>query len=329
MSARETMSALADGELDSAQAVDEAIAQWAADPEARRAWSDFHTTGDVLRSADLAAHVADDEAFLAALRGRLQAEPEPARAPAVVPLAAVSTARARRARWRPPVWMGSLAAAAGVGAVGLVLWVTQLQPSSEAETPIAQAGPAAGTVAGLPPVPGEPSAGPVPGVPIGGGLGRGLTGSQTVSVDGAPAATGSGAMRQRGGVLDEYLRSHRGTALAPAPVKLEAEGWTMSPLPPGYELQGAVRRLADPGAPGAAGATPPQQLQAVYSDGTRRVSVFIEPLPAGPPREAVAVQAGATTVLAGPHADGAWVTLTGEVPPQTLQDFARALHRRR
>ena len=224
MSTRETMSALADGELDSAQAVDEALALWAADPDARQAWSAFHTAADVLRSEDLAAHVADDETFLAALRGRLEdgapgqagqegqavqqgqegqaASAEPlGLPPAIEPVAPgrpssgavvtpLSAARPRRARWRPPVWMGSLAAAAGVAAVGVVLWVTQLQDPSGAEVaggpggPTDPAGPgirgAQGPQGmqglqgpqgsqgsqGLRPVPAEPSAGPVPGAPI-------------------------------------------------------------------------------------------------------------------------------------------------------------------
>lgn len=362
---RETMSALADGELASArpdggpgpaleQALDEALALWADEPEARQAWSAFHTAGDVLRSEELAAHAADDEAFLAALRGRLQAEGvEPAgplglvqpggspasphaapahQAAAGAVVTPIGAARARRARWRPPVWMGSLAAVAGVGAVGIVLWVTQLQAPAGSELAQAQRGQGM-AVATAPLTAAPPSPGPVPGAPVGGSLG--LAGTQPVSVDAAPS--GSGPARVRGGAaagspLEEYLRSHLGTALAPAPVKLESEGWTMRSLPAGYELQGAVRRLAGPAGPagpGTPGGAPPQQLQAVYSDGTHRVSVFIEPLPAGLPPQAEAVQAGATLVLAGPHPDGAWVTLAGNVPLPTLQAFAAALQRRR
>ncbi|WP_418320278.1 sigma-E factor negative regulatory protein [Piscinibacter sakaiensis] len=72
--ANEQMSALADGELGAAE-VKAAIDEWHADPQARRAWHDYHLIGDVLRSDDLAAAAPGDADFLAAVRSRLAAEP--------------------------------------------------------------------------------------------------------------------------------------------------------------------------------------------------------------------------------------------------------------
>ncbi len=72
--AMRNMSALADGELDAAQ-VKEALDAWSAQPQARRAWHDYHLIGDVLRSEDLASAAATDAAFLDAVRQRLAAEP--------------------------------------------------------------------------------------------------------------------------------------------------------------------------------------------------------------------------------------------------------------
>jgi negative regulator of sigma E activity len=71
----------------------------------------------------------------------------------------------------------------------------------------------------------------------------------------------------------------------------------------------------------------PQQLQAVYQRGAQRVSVFIDPVAAGQPSEPLALRSGATTVLMVPHEQGAFVTVMGEVPLPTLQQFASALRR--
>jgi negative regulator of sigma E activity len=55
--------------------------------------------------------------------------------------------------------------------------------------------------------------------------------------------------------------------------------------------------------------------------------VFIDPVAAGQPSEPLALRSGATTVLMVPHEQGAFVTVMGEVPLPTLQQFASALRR--
>ena len=49
--------------------------------------------------------------------------------------------------------------------------------------------------------------------------------------------------------------------------------------------------------------------------------------PPGQPAEPLALRTGATTVLMEPHEQGAFVTVMGEVPLPTLQQFAGALKR--
>lgn len=324
---REAMSALADGELasgpglarDGAQALDQALVHWREDATAREAWSTYHTIGDVLRSQELARHAGGDEAFLQALRARLADEPvvlapDAALSEAVRRAAAAQDSARRRARWRAPAWLGASAAAAGVAAVAAVVWVVQGQEAEPAAPVLAQA-PA----------------------PVSSWQGRGALAVQPVAVQ-PPATSPSGVAvlatatgAAGAGGLEDYLRVHLGSPRVPAPVKLEAEGWTLVRVPEGYELQGAVRRLAEPAGPGmpgvAAGAAPPQQLQAVYRRGEQRVSVFIDPVAAGQPREPLALRAGATTVWMAPHEQGAFVTVMGEAPLPTLQQFAGALRR--
>ena len=71
---RERLSALLDGEVDSASC-DAACAGWKADPALRDDWHAWHLIGDVLRSDDLASSAERDGRFLDQLRGRLALEP--------------------------------------------------------------------------------------------------------------------------------------------------------------------------------------------------------------------------------------------------------------
>jgi len=73
-SARERLSALADGELDPAGSTT-SCAAWARDAALRADWHAWHLIGDVLRSEDLASDPRHDRDFCATLRSRLQAEP--------------------------------------------------------------------------------------------------------------------------------------------------------------------------------------------------------------------------------------------------------------
>ncbi|MEZ5707182.1 MAG: MucB/RseB C-terminal domain-containing protein [Burkholderiaceae bacterium] len=103
---------------------------------------------------------------------------------------------------------------------------------------------------------------------------------------------------------------------------LEAEGWRMRDLVPGFLLMNCHTREPDQqSAPGS------QAMQCVYSDGLASVSLFFEPMPADlmqvDTRLAVV---GATHSLA--RQVGTFrVTVLGEVPPQTLGQFAQAIER--
>ena len=110
-------------------------------------------------------------------------------------------------------------------------------------------------------------------------------------------------------------------------IRLEQEGWTLGPLPAGFSLVGAVRKaLAVPADPAARDA-PASTVQAVFSDGLARVSVFIEPVQ-GPRRPAFITQLGATHTLAQSGGADHWLTLMGDVPLPTLKAIAGVLQRR-
>ena len=123
------------------------------------------------------------------------------------------------------------------------------------------------------------------------------------------------------------LDGYRVVNLQPTPTTLEAEGWSVGAVPAGFRLVGSVRRgIGDPleNSPGAA----PQALQAVFSDGLARVSVFIEAHDAARTRHALMTQMGATHTLMRPLKERWWITVMGDVPPATLKLFLAALDRR-
>ena len=129
-SALESLSALADGELDSAAAA-RACAAWRDDASLRSTWHAYQLIGDVLRSEDLAAPSARDAAFLLSLRERLANEPTVLAPDTAVSLeadfpqshkVAVGSGHARGARWS---WMAPTAVAAGFVLVAGALIVTR------------------------------------------------------------------------------------------------------------------------------------------------------------------------------------------------------------
>jgi sigma-E factor negative regulatory protein RseB len=147
-------------------------------------------------------------------------------------------------------------------------------------------------------------------------------------------------------------------AMPSVPVRLQSEGWSLGAgLPPGFQLTGCVRKpvvvpateprvASEPGAAAAVpGATSGLQagpaggaarterpaadtLHAVFSDGLTRVSMFIEPQPAGRPAQTIATRLGATHTLVQPLGEQWRLVLMGEVPVSTLRRFAAALERR-
>ena len=106
--------------------------------------------------------------------------------------------------------------------------------------------------------------------------------------------------------------------------QLQTEGWTLNAPPPGFELSSCARRALDP----AQGAQAASVLQAVYSDGLTHVSLFIEPIDRVPQRQPLQTQVGATHTLMRAHGAEWWITVMGDVPPQTLKRFHQALERR-
>ena len=121
---KQALSALADGELD-AGAVQRACAAWREDGAVRRTWRTYQLIGDVLRSDDLAAPAAHDEAFLVALRARLEQEPVVLAPQPSVSVPAAHAAPVRAAAGRR-AWAAPVAVAAGFVAVAGVLAVTRM-----------------------------------------------------------------------------------------------------------------------------------------------------------------------------------------------------------
>jgi sigma-E factor negative regulatory protein RseB len=112
------------------------------------------------------------------------------------------------------------------------------------------------------------------------------------------------------------------------PTRLEAEGWTMRQVAPGFRQVSCVSRQIDhPGEASNAAASPPV-LQSIYSDGLTYVSVFIEPFRPERHTRPLLAAVGATSTLAQRQGDW-WVTVVGDTPPATLKLFAAALERRK
>jgi len=112
------------------------------------------------------------------------------------------------------------------------------------------------------------------------------------------------------------------------PTELEAEGWTMRQLAPGFRLVSCVSRHIDrPGTDAAVVDNDRRVLQAIYADGMTYVSVFIEPYRENRHARPMATVSGATQTLSVRHGDW-WVTLVGDVPASTLRFFATALERK-
>lgn len=105
--------------------------------------------------------------------------------------------------------------------------------------------------------------------------------------------------------------------------QLEAEGWSLARSVPGFQLVSCVKRPLDAVADGSAAE---QVLQAVFSDGLTHVSVFIERFDAQRHRSMRTVL-GATNTSMNRAGDW-WVTVVGDVPMATVQQFESMLQRR-
>lgn len=105
--------------------------------------------------------------------------------------------------------------------------------------------------------------------------------------------------------------------------QLEAEGWGLARSVPGFQLVSCVRRPLDPVAEGGPADT---ALQAVFSDGLTHVSVFVErfdPQRNKPMRTVL----GATNTLMSRNGDW-WITIVGDVPMATVQQFESVWQRK-
>jgi sigma-E factor negative regulatory protein RseA len=133
-SAKERLSALADGELDAAAAAS-SCAAWSADVALRAEWHAWHVIGDVLRSEDLASDPRADRRLCRAVRERLERE--------AVVLAPTSTPTPRRldegespagrSRFHSRRWAAGAAVAAGLVLVVGTFAVLQLGGSPAPE----------------------------------------------------------------------------------------------------------------------------------------------------------------------------------------------------
>jgi len=105
-----------------------------------------------------------------------------------------------------------------------------------------------------------------------------------------------------------------------------AEGWSLREPVPGFKPVNCYRRALD------GEAKPERTMQWTFTDGLASVSLFVEPYDAQrQPREAL-MALGATYTLTRRLSDKGgdwWLTIVGEVPPQTLQAFAQGLARTR
>ena len=305
----EAWSALVDGEVSggaAGAALDAASAAWRDGTTLRETWRTYHLIGDVLRSEDLAHRADADGAFLARLRESLATEPA-VLAPGRASVDAVSQAGGlQRLLWRGRLPRAALAVAGVAAVAGLssLLWLAA--PPHGVQMAVAPAG-----SADL----GDPRF-----QVVDGGLIRGarLEGYLRGQLEARALRDGSGT---------RVARAASSAMHGATPAALEAEGWSLSQVPPGFRFMGFVRRDAPAGGGGSPADGRP--LQAVFSDGQRQVSVFLEPLVEGQPRRPVLMQAGSTHTLVRPHRERWWVTVMGDVPPETLQEFMGALEPRR
>lgn len=110
--------------------------------------------------------------------------------------------------------------------------------------------------------------------------------------------------------------------------RMDAEGWGMRQLVPGFREVSCVRRPMESPTSNPQEASAEPVLQTIYSDGLAYVSVFIERFDAQRHQRSIRTAVGATQTLMRRHGDW-WVTVVGDVPPATLLMFANGLERKK
>lgn len=152
--------------------------------------------------------------------------------------------------------------------------------------------------------------------------------AQTLDPDGQVLEQLSFSQVRIGGAIDKAsiangMRATAGWNVVRPPVQpvdLQAQGWQIKPTIPGFRL---IRQLRRPMASSEQGQPPIPVDQAVFSDGLAAISVFVEPVEKNSRKEG-AGNSGATHVLVKRRGDF-WITLLGEVPQSTLQQFASTI----
>lgn len=125
----------------------------------------------------------------------------------------------------------------------------------------------------------------------------------------------------------DNLAGYHVVPVALEPTTAAAEGWVLREPVPGFVPVNCYRR---PAGHAKAGAEAEGMLQCVYSDGLASVSLFLERFDASRHPPVVQEMAlGATHTLGQRIAQDTWFTAVGEVPAQTLKQFARQLQRTR
>ena len=124
------------------------------------------------------------------------------------------------------------------------------------------------------------------------------------------------------------LDGYRVVKPALTPTRLDAEGWMMRQVAPGFRLVSCVSRQMEALGEPAADAVSPPVVQTIYSDGLTYVSVFIERYRAERHTHPMLAAMGATLTLSQRQGDW-WVTVVGDTPPGTLKLFAAALERKK
>ncbi|HNW64770.1 MAG TPA: MucB/RseB C-terminal domain-containing protein [Piscinibacter sp.] len=110
--------------------------------------------------------------------------------------------------------------------------------------------------------------------------------------------------------------------------RLDAEGWSMRQLVPGFREVSCVKRPMESPTSNSQEASAEPVLQTIFSDGLTYVSLFIEPFNAQRHQRSMRTAVGATQTLMRRHGDW-WVTVVGDVPPATLLMFANGLERKK
>ncbi|HVZ45330.1 MAG TPA: MucB/RseB C-terminal domain-containing protein [Ramlibacter sp.] len=113
--------------------------------------------------------------------------------------------------------------------------------------------------------------------------------------------------------VPEGWRVERSEAVRTTP---DAEGWSMRTAVAGFKPLSCYKRPAE------------GVLQWIFSDGLASVSLFIEALDRRRHVQEGIFASGATHTLTR-RVQGSWLTVVGEVPPQTLNQFAQGLEHRK